>query len=102
MDDDFCIGVGSELMAFPLQLFSQFLKIIDLPIENHPYGPVLIGQRLVSAGQIDNAQAAMSQEDEWGFLTKRPNVFPLIIWATMEKTFTHSHQNTMIRNILSP
>jgi hypothetical protein len=75
VSDNLCVGARAELMAPADQFFPQSSKIIDLSVEGYPYRSILISQRLVSSGQIDNAQATMSEEDERTFLIERPNVF---------------------------
>src|SRR5208337_648156 len=61
MDDDFRVGIGPETVAPGFQLFSKFAKVVDLPVEHHPYGSILIEDRLLSAGQVNNSQAAHAQ-----------------------------------------
>src|SRR6266567_3777158 len=57
MNDDFRVAMSGEKMAAGLQLRTQFLKVINLPIEDDPYGFVFVEDWLVPTRQIDDAQA---------------------------------------------
>ena len=48
MDDDLGIGLGPESVAFAEQIFSQFLVVIDLPVEDDPDGVVLVCDGLLA------------------------------------------------------
>ena len=58
MDDHLGIAVGIELVTSPLQFAAQVGEVVDLPIEDYPDGPVLVVDRLLSAGEIDDAEPA--------------------------------------------
>src|SRR5581483_1762313 len=58
MHQRFGIAVGDETMAARNQVLPQFLVIVDLAVEYHPNGAVLVRDRLVAGAQIDDAEAA--------------------------------------------
>jgi bifunctional DNase/RNase len=81
MDDNFGIGIGSEMMATPLQFGAKFRKIVNLSIEDNRDAVVFIEKRLVASGQVNDAQAAHAQTeailDENPFVI-RPTVHDLL------------------------
>src|SRR6266850_244254 len=63
MDNGFRVGAGSELMAARNQIRRKIGEVVDLAVEDNYNGTVFIENRLLSAAEIDNAQAAMPQAD---------------------------------------
>ena len=63
VDDHFGVRAGPEAMTGSLQLGSDLHEVVDLAVENHPHGPVFVGQRLVAGRQIDDAQTAVSEAE---------------------------------------
>jgi hypothetical protein len=57
MNDGFSIGTCSEVMAAREQVIAKLGEIVNLAIEHHPDAAVLIGKRLMTAGEIDDAEA---------------------------------------------
>ena len=53
------VRVGRETMTGSLQPRAQRLEVVELAVEDRPDGPVLVGNRLVAAGDVDDAQAAI-------------------------------------------
>ncbi len=45
-------------MALSHQGLAEFLKIVNLSVENHPDGAIFVGDRLMTCLEIDDAQAA--------------------------------------------
>jgi len=48
-------------LALALQLIAELSVVVDLAVEHHGDRPVLVVDRLVAAGQIDDAQPAHPQ-----------------------------------------
>ena len=61
MDDDFGVRVGAESVPQRLQFRHQFLEVVDFPVEHHHHRAILIEQRLLAGGEIDNRQAPVAQ-----------------------------------------
>ena len=61
MDDDFCVRLRPEDMAFGQESFAQFLKVVNLPVENNPDGFVFIRHRLRAGVEVNNGQPEMTQ-----------------------------------------
>ena len=57
MQDDFDVRLGAEAVAAALELGLQLDKIVDLAVANQREGPVFVGDRLVAAGEVDDAEA---------------------------------------------
>src|SRR4051812_20349260 len=60
MHDHLGIAAGCEVVARARQLLAQLTKVIDLAVKDQLDHAILVGHRLVAAGQIDNRQAAHS------------------------------------------
>src|SRR6476661_7436132 len=58
MYDRFCVGIGVERVAASVEVFPQFLVIVDLAVENDPFFSVGAVHRLMPAGQVDDRQPA--------------------------------------------
>ncbi len=56
VDNDFCVGVGGEVMAASLKFGTQLLKVVDFSVENHAHGAVFVKDRLMSARNINDAE----------------------------------------------
>ena len=61
MHDGFGILVRGEHVAPRLKIRSMVGVVIDFAVEDNLECPILIGHRLVSRRQIDDAQAAMGE-----------------------------------------
>ena len=64
VNNDFRIGIGLEYVAEALEFLSEFFKVINLAVEDHPDGFFSIGHGLMTASQIDNRKAAEAKS-EW-------------------------------------
>ena len=62
MDDHFGVRVGAEPVPPRLELGSQLSVIVDLAVEHDPYAAVFVGDRLMAAGDVDDAQATDPQD----------------------------------------
>src|SRR5205807_1599983 len=61
MEDDLSIRPGSEGMASLLESAAQLFEIIDLAVERHPNGSILVRQRLTAAGRVDDSEPPRRQ-----------------------------------------
>ena len=52
-----------ETVAATLQFNSQFLIVVDLPVEDDANASLCIEHRLMTSGQIDNGKPPKSQSD---------------------------------------
>ena len=48
-------------MAFFFKFFAEFMKIVNFSIEDEPNGLILIGNGLMTSGDIDDTEAAHAQ-----------------------------------------
>jgi hypothetical protein len=87
-------------MPMSFQFIFQFLKIINLAVEDHLDLSVLIRQGLMASRKIDNAQTAMAQKNRRALRVERAKVFSGIIWATMDQGVTHPDQDFMRWNVI--
>src|SRR5271156_5004930 len=61
MNDDFSVGVGMKTMTLLFELAAELAEIVDLSVEDDPRRTIFVKHRLVSARQVDNAQAAHAE-----------------------------------------
>ncbi len=61
VQDDFRVAVGGEAMPAPLQFRAQFDVVEHLAVEDDPQAAVFIADRLVAAGEVDDAQAGVAK-----------------------------------------
>src|SRR5262249_4659953 len=60
-ENDFAIAVRQETMAILLETFAQFAIVVDLAVADQDQRAVLVVQRLLSTGEVDDGQPTMSQ-----------------------------------------
>src|SRR5258708_1563018 len=58
MNDGFGIAIGAIAVAALLQFLAQFGVIVDFAVEDNPNCAVFVAERLVPAGDINDAQTA--------------------------------------------
>ena len=63
MNNGFGVAFGAVAMATGLQIFAQFLVVVNFAVENDPKRLVFIGDRLVTGLNVDDAEAAHGQSD---------------------------------------
>ena len=63
MQDDFGVAVRAEHMAFRLQLRTQIEEVVNLAVKDNAAGLILVPNRLLPAGQINDAEPAHPKED---------------------------------------
>ena len=83
VDDDLGVRPRAERVAESFQLAPQLQKIVDLAVEHHPDGLVLIGHGLMTAREIDDGEPPKAESD-------RPrHVVPLIVRAPVDEGPCH-------------
>jgi len=63
MDDRLRVAVRRESMTGSLEGLPEILEIVDLPVENHPDVPLLVGNRLGPRLKVDHRQSPHGQSD---------------------------------------
>jgi len=63
MQSDFAVGLCSETVASLFQFAALPLEIVELPVDDNPDALIFIGDGLVASGEINDAQARMTQSD---------------------------------------
>src|SRR5690242_20088399 len=66
VDDGFRVRPSPELMSARQIPAVQFREIVDLAVKGDPDGSILVGQRLVSPGQIDDRETPKAEPDRRG------------------------------------
>jgi hypothetical protein len=66
-----------------LQLVPQFLVVVDLAVEDHPDGPVLVCHGLLAAIEVDDAEPPHAQSDAVA------NIDALLIGSSMSHRPAH-------------
>ena len=61
MHNDLGVAVGAEYMAGGPQFPGEFLEVVDLAVVDHHHGIILVEQRLLAAGEIDDGQAPVAE-----------------------------------------
>jgi hypothetical protein len=61
VQNNFGVAIGAGPMAYPLQFKPQFLIVVGFSIVNQVNGMIFIAERLLSTGQVNNAQPATAQ-----------------------------------------
>jgi alpha-L-fucosidase len=84
VDYDFGVSLCFEVVTATLKLGAEIEKVVDLTIENHPDGSVFVKDWLLTARQINNAEAAHSEGD----ITLDKDAFG--IRTTVNDGFTHA------------
>src|SRR5277367_244968 len=83
MDDAFRVRACGELVSVAKQILAKFRIVVDFAVQHHPNAAVFIRNRLVTAGDIDDAQAPKTQPDA------RSRVNPFVIRASMNNCLRH-------------
>ena len=61
VDDHLGVAARVEHVPEGLQLRNQFLVVVDLPVEDHDHRAVLVVERLLTRGDVDDRQAPMAE-----------------------------------------
>ena len=86
MDDDFGVGARVEAVAERNELGDEFLEVVDFAVEDHRHAVVLVPQRLLAGGDVDDRQPAMTEADV------RLDVGAASIRSAMVLRFVHAMQ----------
>src|SRR5580693_9563249 len=86
MNDRLRVRVSAESMTGCNQSFAQDQMIVDFPVEHDPYRAVFVAKRLISRGQIYDAEAADSQSDP------AVEISTIVVRTAMSHGVTHSTQ----------
>ena len=70
-------------MAAGFQLRPDVGVVVDLAVEDDPHGVAFVGDRLVTGGEVDDAEPAVTQ--------RRPLVYvrTRVVWTTMREDVAH-------------
>jgi len=63
VDDDLGVAAGVEDVAQGFELGYQFLEVVDLAVEDDRHRTVLVEQRLLAGGEVDDRQPPMRERD---------------------------------------
>src|SRR5712692_5515395 len=92
MNDDFCVAASLEPMAFLFEFRMKLLKVINLTVHDHPNGFVLVGDGLMPACHIDDAESAHPKSDS------AAHIFAGVIRAAMFDHAGHTRENRLERH----
>ena len=62
VDDDLGVAASAEAMPGALEPRSELAKVVDLAVADDPDALVLVGDRLMAAGEVDDRQAAHAEQ----------------------------------------
>src|SRR5205085_526446 len=93
VNDGFGVAVGVKGMAQFFQLRPQFEIVVDLAVENDPRAAVLVVNRLRSAFEIDDCEAAHSETDG------AVEVEAIVVGTTMTNRIAHSRQQLLVNRL---
>src|ERR1700694_5423203 len=91
MDHDLRIRSRVEAMAAGAQALSELRKVVDLAVEHDPGRLVLVVNRLVAAGHVDDAEPPHAEADA----TLQPDA--LVIRTPMGDRLAHPVQQSVVR-----
>jgi hypothetical protein len=83
MNDYFCVGIGGEAVAPALKFRTELREVVNLAVEYDCYRAVLVKDRLMSAGKIDDAEAAHAKSH------RALRVDALIVGSAMHYSVAH-------------
>src|SRR5688572_19415538 len=76
--DGFRVAAGVEMVAVRLLLLLQFLKVVDLAVEDNTITAVLRPHRLMTTGEIDDGKARVAN-GERAFLVETRTVGAAVV-----------------------
>jgi len=86
VNDGFGVAVGVEGVAQFFQLLAQLEIVVDLAVEDDPRAAVLVVNRLRSAFEIDDREAAHSEAD------RAVDVKAVVVGTAMPDRVAHAQQ----------
>ena len=90
VDDHLGVAVGAKDVAQRLQFGHQLLEVVDLAVEDDADAAVLVEQRLLAGGHVDDRQPPMAEADT------RLDVHAALVGAAVVLRFVHAHQGRAI------
>ena len=90
VDDHFAVRCSPEAMTERLQLPMQFPEVVDFTIADHPQRTVCVRQRLMSAGEVDDRQAAHADR------ARAVRVEALVVGPAMRGDARHGRQQRRV------
>src|SRR5687767_4593735 len=93
VNDRFGVGPGPVGVPGGLQLFPDCLVVVDLAVEHDPDRAVLVRERLMPGGEIDDAQPSMAER---GTMV---GVEPRVIRSAMREHVPHRSGTSLVRPI---
>jgi hypothetical protein len=89
VNDDFSIRIASENVSAGFELGAEFLEVIYLAVTHGPHGLVLVGNGLVPAFEINDAEAAHADCYSIG------TIVPMIVRSPVNHDLSHGGQNVL-------
>src|SRR5262249_2995921 len=83
MDNDLGVGIRGEPVSPRLETGPQIPVVVDLAVEHDPDRAVLVGQRLMTADQVDDAEAAHPEAN------RAVGVDTLVVWSPVDDRLAH-------------
>jgi hypothetical protein len=84
-----------EYVAATQQVLAKLLIIINFAVENNVHAAVFVGQRLVTAAQVDNRETTKSETNRTG------DEISVVVWAAVTNRVRHaldeSRRNASLR-----
>src|SRR5580700_10985330 len=90
VNDGLGIALGSITMAARDQSLAQRTVVIDFTVENYPDRTIFVAERLMSVGDVDDAEAAHAEAD----IALRENA--VIVWTAMGHHIAHPSQDDRV------
>ena len=90
MNDHLGVAARVEYVAERLQLRDQLLVVVDLAVEDDDDRAVLVVERLLARGEVDDRQSAVAKPDA------RLEVQPLAVRTAMRLRVVHALQQRAI------
>jgi hypothetical protein len=84
--------IRPEAMAETLQQLSEIEMIVDLPVEDHADGVLLVPHRLRATLDIDDGKTAMAEENAGVFV----NVIAISVGATVSERISHCPDGRLV------
>src|SRR5574340_1120750 len=86
VDDDFGVTAGMEDVAERLKFWHEFLIVVDLAVKDDRHRAVLVEQRLLAGGDVDDGKPPMGERDA------RPEVVAALIRPAVARSEEHTSE----------
>jgi hypothetical protein len=93
MDKDFRIRTTLKHVSLGLKHGTEFPKVVDLPITDNPHGLVFVGDGLMAAFEVNDAEPSHSHGNAMA------SKMSVIVWPPMDLNLGHSVQQRAVRNV---